>query len=320
MRDGLDFWLVCDSDDVARKTLAKQLKDIGVKKINQYSSIEQLLAFSNTFISGGSQVIPDSDFTGLICSVSEGIVFTCRAISVFRKAQPNCIILVTVPKISNQELSQLVQAGMSHIIINPFNQKMLQEKIKQAKQFQDVVREERRQLPAKMEYKSWVSESPGYVFVRFSGWITENSKLPKIKKSHEEQIVIIDGENIAGINSVGLRLWVIWVRELEDLGFSRIEFENLHSKFLWSLSIVKGHFTPATIVNSFYLIYYCEEKDSEIEIKLVRGKNYDDKIMNIPDKLSIKDSDKPHVYEYDVSNAPLLQFFKGKIQIVEILN
>lgn len=318
MRSDLDFWLVCEVDDASRKCIAQTLKDIGVKKINQYNNLEQLLSLSSGLLSADAPATKsEGDLNGVICTLNEGIVFTCRALSLIRKNLPNCLIIVIADKLSISEMSQLVQVGVSQILMNPIGKNKLNDKIKQAALFQSRVCEERKQNSVDLSFANIVSNSEeSFVLVRLMGWISENSTLPKIKSKHPNQTLLVDCERVDGINSVGIRLWLLWLKQLEANGFIKIEFENMHKSLMGPISPIKGFLGSKGVLNSFYLIYSDPLSDNEIEVKFIRGQNFDEKYLKVPKNVEMVVKGKKSSFEYDASSLLMFSFYDGEIKIV----
>ncbi len=95
----------------------------------------------------------------------------------------------------------------------------------------------------------------------FEGEMTERFDFKKIEITKCKE-VIFNMSQIRSFNSCGIREWVFFMKELEEV--DSLSFEECSVSTIDQFNMV-----PATlgvgIVNSFYAPYYCEKEDKPLE-------------------------------------------------------
>ena len=136
-----------------------------------------------------------------------------------------------------------------------------------------------------MSFDITKSQKDGATLFVFSGQIDEEAKFPVVQDVSGQ--VVMDLNGVKAINSVGIRTWLQWFSSFGDCNFV---FENCPKSVVMQMNMVEGFLPPSSTVKSFYVPYYCESCDEEIDQLFTVGKkikvaNGDVKIEFDPTKL-----------------------------------
>ncbi|MCB0389891.1 MAG: hypothetical protein KDD58_01300 [Bdellovibrionales bacterium] len=124
-----------------------------------------------------------------------------------------------------------------------------------------------------------------YTFL-FEGMIDEHVKLPPMPEFVVE-ILIIDLNDVKMINSVGIRLWMEWLKSIPS--DTSIVFRNVVKPLVEQASMVKGFLPKGSKVESFYVPYYYEERD-EVEMVLYKEHvDYEQATANKPGSYKVRE-------------------------------
>ena len=306
MIEGMSQNMIIDPVPNNRSTLSHQLTQLDDK-----SSVILL----KDFYEGKKRILTPPPFEGLIFMDPTGDMdgFT-EFMQILRKSSPAAVVIAVVEKIGMDEMRRLISFGVDQILLRPFSAVQLGGKITAAVNFRKQVLNDEASMKGDT-FDAKIKEISGNIFkINISGYLNENCELPKVLGQTKDSVVFIDCEYLKGINSVGIRSWILWLKDLEAQGFQRFEFENMHPPVLQQASFVQGFLPNSGTVNSFYLHYYCEDLDQEKEFKLVLGRDYNADRMMVP-KIREEIVDSKNIsYELDGSVQKLLKFFKGKIE------
>lgn len=99
----------------------------------------------------------------------------------------------------------------------------------------------------------------GVLHVQLIGNIDEDTDLSEILEMQFDQ-VIFDFNQVAMINSCGIREWI---KFLDQLSASSVQYENCPQIIIEQINMVHGFIRPETKLVSFYAPYYCDECDKE---------------------------------------------------------
>ena len=147
--------------------------------------------------------------------------------------------------------------------------------------------------------------------LKFEGSIDEDSEFPTIGESEVDQIVI-DLKGVKGINSVGIREWMNWIRPLAT--GAQVTLVAAPKPMVFQFNMVDGFVPNKAKVISFFVPFFCETCDKEQEILFTVGKDVVVQNGNVnitfdPKAANICDSSNCAV-EMDVSLAKYFQFLK----------
>ncbi len=114
--------------------------------------------------------------------------------------------------------------------------------------------------------------------------IDENLSLPN-EKFRLSQKIIFDFDRLNFINSMGLHKWSKWMLSFD----SRQQFvlRNLRPDVVSKLNRIEGLLPPERTIESFYIVYECENCGHEEEQLLRRGKEYIEAVDGQDPKLLI---------------------------------
>lgn len=115
--------------------------------------------------------------------------------------------------------------------------------------------------------------------VSLTGRINENAEFTPIK-GLSQAIVYLDLKNIVSINSSGTRLFLQWLHSLDPR--SVIHISLLPRVIVEQMNLIYAHLPATTVIDSFYVPYFCEESQEEKLVLYQRGKEFDDSTLHHP--------------------------------------
>lgn len=116
------------------------------------------------------------------------------------------------------------------------------------------------------------------------------------------QMVVIDMEKVAAINSVGIREWIKWTKTFGD---TKIEVKNTPKIVVDQVNMVAGFLPKSAVVQSFYVPYYADDSGEEKMVLFKRGEHFGDGEVKPP--TGIKDSEGVDM-EMDIIEAKYFKF------------
>lgn len=297
--------VIIDPNEGNRGSLGTQLSSLGISPVQRYQNISEALKAMGTakclaFISA-------SDSYDL-----------AHFVAASRQANKENSVIAVTSIVTAESMRDWIQLGIDQVLVRPFSAKQLEEKIKGAQQFRMQVIKEEATKPKTTDFEVSVKELTSKFYrASITGWISEKANLPKITPTEKEATLFIDTNHLRGINSIGIRLWILWFKILETEGFTRFEFENLTPPLMRHASLIKSFLPTDSSVNSFYLNYWSSDIQAEIEFRFVRGKDFSTDQMRIPRYRHEKVNGDEVTYVLDESSETQLSFYKGKIIIEE---
>jgi len=103
------------------------------------------------------------------------------------------------------------------------------------------------------------------------GQIDENSDFSKVQVGAASTI-FLDLQNVSSLNSMGLKKWLEWVRDIRD--GRQLFFRNCPRPVVDQMNILNGFLPMGAIVESFSVPYYCGECSHEENYLATRGKDF----------------------------------------------
>ncbi len=253
----------------------------------------------------------------IIATIPDGVNSFIDFVQMIRLEHPKLGVIATCESMPFDDMRTLIGAGIDQILIRPFNANQLKDKVEAAVKFRQQVLTESQQISPRDVFRGEIERiTDKYYKTILHGWITENCKLPETQPAAKDATMFIDLNLVPGINSIGIRSWLLWLKSLQTKGFSRFEFENIHPPLLNNASMVQGFIPPHGNVNSFYLFYWCEDLSIEKEFKFSRGKDFATDLMKIPRFRDEVIDGKPARFEIDYKVDRVLKFYTGKIDYV----
>ncbi len=108
------------------------------------------------------------------------------------------------------------------------------------------------------------SNEGGNTVIKLSGVIDEAAHFdPSIAKAKTK--VIIDFDELTGINSLGIRAWVKFINALQE-SCETFVFRNCRSIIIDQINMVADFAPKGTVFESFYAPYSCDDCNTEKEI------------------------------------------------------
>lgn len=257
-------------------------------------------------------------FSGvLLCALDGEVPGLHDFLKFARSKHPNLSFIAIVDSVSLSQMRTLVGSGIDHVLLRPFNVSQLLEKIRAAQAFRNQVLSDPYQTPEKASFNATIERMTDQFFkVSLRGSLVENAELPTIPFKAAQSTLFIDCDHLTGVNSIGIRSWVLWFKQLAEQGVVHFEFDNLHPPILQQTSFVQGFIPESAVVNSFFLYYWCEELQEEKEFRFVYGKNYGSQHMRLPQFQIELRGEKKLNFAIHESAKKMLRFFKGTIEIV----
>jgi hypothetical protein len=106
----------------------------------------------------------------------------------------------------------------------------------------------------------------------FTGKIDEDTDFSEISVG-SPKLITLDFVGVVGINSVGIREWVKWIRSIDPS--TKFNVKNCPQIIVDQLNMVEGFLPTGTEINSFFVPYYCESCDELSPVLFEKGKNFD---------------------------------------------
>ena len=137
--------------------------------------------------------------------------------------------------------------------------------------------------------------------IKISGMINEDFCFEGMDWSTVKTLKV-DLEQVKSINSCGIREWIKWLKQLES---AQIELYHCPKIIIDQVNMVQGFLPKNARVCSFYVPFYNEDFGSEKNILLEYGKDFDDKIVRVPENV-VDDDGNP--MEIDVIETKYFKF------------
>src|SRR4051794_31651243 len=87
------------------------------------------------------------------------------------------------------------------------------------------------------------------------------------------ETLVIDFDGLTVFNSAGVRTWLVWSREKR--GYGNLVLQNCRAGFIRQASYVQNLIPDFARVTSFYVTFFNPKTEEQIQIKLERGKDFD---------------------------------------------
>jgi ABC-type transporter Mla MlaB component len=162
-----------------------------------------------------------------------------------------------------------------------------------------------------MEFKSTAQQDGSTLRLKFSGSIDEDTQFPVVNPG-ASSTVEIDLNEIKAINSVGIRGWLDWIRPVAEK--SQIRLVNCPKAMVFQFNMVNGFLPPGTVVQSFYVPFFCEKYDREENILFTVGKevivNGTELKIEVDARKAAGVTEPDCELEMDVTEAKYFQFLK----------
>lgn len=110
-----------------------------------------------------------------------------------------------------------------------------------------------------------ISLQNGNAQIKLSGLMDEDMDLGQLK-SVNESVLFFDLDQVAGINSCGIRDWIAFLGELG--GGQKVVYDNCPQVLIEQMNMVKGFIPEGAEIKSFYAPFYCESCDNEEKVLL----------------------------------------------------
>lgn len=302
---------VVDSSSTNRLSLVTQLKLLESRvQTEEYSNIAECLERWKSRAGA-------ADVRCVFLSIEEGPQRCSEFIAACAELNKNVFFIATGSEIGTEDLRALISSGVSQVLLRPFDDRMLSQKMVLADQFQKQILKEAQFIPAINEFSTQIEQISGQVYViHLHGWITANSALPDIVPELPKAKLFMDCEGLSGLNSIGVRKWLFWIKDLEKNGFAAFEFENVRPRVLNHVNTLAGFRPPTGQINSFYLVYDSDRVELEKEFKFRRDQDFDNETMALPALIEIMHDGHLTPLALDPLYKSQLLFYKGKINMV----
>ena len=141
------------------------------------------------------------------------------------------------------------------------------------------------------------------VVIGIKGVIDEDTAFPALPPGTSE--VEVDFLNLSGLNSLGIKNWITWVK---TFGSAKLTIRESPRIIVEQMNMIEGFLPAGSLVESFYVPYFCEADESELLVKWIRGTHYKDgAVVEFP---QVED-EKMRIFEMDVSKEKYFRFIKN---------
>ena len=125
---------------------------------------------------------------------------------------------------------------------------------------------------------------------------------------HKFQEVEINMDKITFINSPGIREWIRLMVLLKNM---KTAISFCPPLIVNQINLVEGFVNKNTVMKSFYVSYYNEEKDIEKKILYVSGKDYATDFLNIKEHVE----EDGNIFKLDVIKIKYFNFLGKKTNV-----
>ena len=148
------------------------------------------------------------------------------------------------------------------------------------------------------------TEGADFVLV-MSGGLDEDASFAGLA-ALESGPVVLDLSGINAINSVGIREWIKWVKEIPST--VQLRLRNCPKIIVDQINMIAGFLPPKTVIESFFVPYFAEESGAEKMILFRNGVEFGEGQVKGPGPIQ-DDSGEP--MEMDVIAAKYFKFLKN---------
>lgn len=138
----------------------------------------------------------------------------------------------------------------------------------------------------------------------FSGSIDE-SLANFISIFPEVPSMTINLDQVSSINSTGIREWI---KLMDKIGSSEIKLIKCPKVFIDQVNMVKDFLPENALIESFYVPYFSETKNSELKILFERGRHFTKNFINCKETIA---DEAGTIYELDVISSKYFKFIKN---------
>jgi anti-anti-sigma regulatory factor len=139
-----------------------------------------------------------------------------------------------------------------------------------------------------MAFQTEILSSGNDLIIKLIGKVDESANFGPVPPKKTNQRLILDLEGVTLLNSVGLRSWVLWTRQLDRP--EGIFLRNCTPAVVHQMNILEGFLPLSATVESFQVPYHCESCGFETALTLQRGKDFIESVNNEKEKVNLPDS------------------------------
>jgi hypothetical protein len=119
-----------------------------------------------------------------------------------------------------------------------------------------------------------------------SGVVDENVSFQNLAIPPDRSLHLHLSE-VLSLNSVGLRSWVLWIR---DLDVPEITMHRCPTVVIHQLNILEGFFPNGAVVKSFAVPYVCESCGTESTLWTERDRHFRERSLEKPEWIDIPEA------------------------------
>lgn len=143
------------------------------------------------------------------------------------------------------------------------------------------------------------------IILELKGSIDEDSNFA-VPNFGSSQSAVVDFNGVNTINSVGIREWIKWVKSFPSN--IKLSLRRCPKIVVDQMNTVAGFIPQGTIIQSFYVPYFCESSAQEKMVLFSNGKEFKGREIFAPE--DIKD-ESGELMEMDVIPAKYFKFLNG---------
>lgn len=141
--------------------------------------------------------------------------------------------------------------------------------------------------------------------IALRGNIDEDANFGNISLDGSKEVVL-DLEQVAAINSCGIREWIKWIKTAAPE--SKFIYRKCPKVIVDQINMVSGFLPENGQVESFFVPYYSDASDTEKMVLFTSGKEFKGAEIFPPEE--VKDDAKGNLMEMDVIEAKYFKFLK----------
>ncbi len=121
--------------------------------------------------------------------------------------------------------------------------------------------------------------------VSFEGEIGEEARFKPVEGI---KTILLDLDKVTFLNSCGLRSWILWIKEVPR-DILKI-FKKCPPMVVEQMSVLDGFVPQNSIIESFYIPYYCEDCDVDAKYLALRGEDFVGASVDSESEVALRDN------------------------------
>ena len=110
------------------------------------------------------------------------------------------------------------------------------------------------------------------LMLKVEGSIDETAHFPPFNCKPTD-VIFVDLGGVVHINSVGVKNWILFLKKIPFVNV--VHYENIPRIMVDQINMISGFMNSNSVINSFYVPYYCEKCSKSSQKLFVSGVDFD---------------------------------------------